>query len=290
VIVKVAARVPARLGPCNGQFSEWTRPISERRTAAMSESLQDRIPRLHSAPPPKFDRSTASSSADSAARRQRPLREEERLSPVALLWSSDVAVQVALGPLLMDLGLVMLTVQSADEVRTYVDSGRAGVVLAGPSVGLLSTSHAALLSCEEVVPVVRLLGEHECLTLSPALAAVRLDATLSVATLAAALDGARALVDDGLGDASGRAETEESRRQVRQWTSMGLSAYAAGKAGPAKAAHVRVPASRAADDRFRSVSAIASDMNERLDIERCAPNPPDPRTRSRSQTLPLPRG
>ena len=90
----------------------------------------------------------------------------------------------------MENGLVMLTVGDADELRSHVDGGRAGVLLAGPTPDLVSSAHEALLRCDEVVPLVRLLGVHDQAVQQ---AAVRLDHTLSAETLAVALGDAAAV-------------------------------------------------------------------------------------------------
>ena len=104
----------------------------------------------------------------------------------------------AIGALLMQCTppLTMLVISSEEEVKMYVDSNRASVLFAGTSSVLVGRATSALLACEQLCPLVRLLRASD---LEPQQAAVRLDAKLSAAHLADAIAKARELLFDGLG-------------------------------------------------------------------------------------------
>ena len=146
------------------------------------------------------------------------------LSNLALIWEPDSTVHKAIGALLMQCTppLTMLVISSEEEVKMYVDSNRASVLFAGTSSVLVGRATSALLACEQLCPLVRLLRASD---LEPQQAAVRLDAKLSAAHLADAIAKARELLFDGLGG-QGREQKAAARRRLAHWTAKGASASA----------------------------------------------------------------
>ena len=133
----------------------------------------------------------------------------------ALLWCPDSAVQLRLSPLLMLNGLLMIIVTTAEELQSWVNSKKPAILFAGPGPALVSAANRATLTCESVVPLVRLLHADDK---EPATkAAIKLDASLSVAKVGAALADARALLDVVKAD-------DEKRTRLRKWTKAGGSA------------------------------------------------------------------
>ena len=65
----------------------------------------------------------------------------------ALVWNPDAAVQMALAPLLLCHGMLMLVVGSADEVSSHIERRGMDVrlMLAGPGVKTVAAAHSALL-------------------------------------------------------------------------------------------------------------------------------------------------
>ena len=114
---------------------------------------------------------------------------------------------MVLSPLLMRHGLVMLTIGSSEELKSLVNAKRAGVVLVGPAISLVSAAHETLLQCEGVVPCVRLLSAKD---LSPQHAALRLDDSLGAAAMSAALKQASILLEHGV--MARRSNDEEAAR------------------------------------------------------------------------------
>lgn len=123
------------------------------------------------------------------------------MAGLALLYDDSTDIQLRIGPLLAACSpsLYLVVVDSADAVREYVDSGRATVLLAGAAPDLVTAATTALLSCDRMVPLIRLLKSHD-LAPPAATACVRLDGTLSVASLTAALRKAARLLSEPTGE------------------------------------------------------------------------------------------
>lgn len=130
---------------------------------------------------------------------------------LALVWSEDEAALAALPSVLIDNGLLIVITTSVDELRSYVDAGRAAFVLAGPAMADTQAATAALLRCERVVPFLRIVRHEIDSPDRLRTASVRLDARLTPGTMRLALETARHVATRGAAAVVGQRTPERPR-------------------------------------------------------------------------------